>query len=64
MVTSYGVSETSITYITSQPIYGLGHGATDALPNWTLHGNICQKASGKHSKGCRILDPTGSSDIQ
>eukprot|EP00957_Ditylum_brightwellii_P205840 15345674-Ditylum_brightwellii.AAC.1 len=40
------------------PIYGIGQGATDAPPNWTLIANACQKTYAKHSKGCQIQDPT------
>eukprot|EP00957_Ditylum_brightwellii_P096499 7349432-Ditylum_brightwellii.AAC.1 len=60
MVTSYGVSDTGVNHMEKQPVYGLGQGATDAPPNWTLLTNICQKAYAKHSKGCRILNTTGT----
>eukprot|EP00957_Ditylum_brightwellii_P147856 11259159-Ditylum_brightwellii.AAC.1 len=59
MVTSYSVSETG-DHSSSQPIYGLGQGTTNAPPNWTLIANVCQKAYAKHCKGCRILNPTGT----
>eukprot|EP00957_Ditylum_brightwellii_P002536 194814-Ditylum_brightwellii.AAC.1 len=44
----------------NKPIYGIGQGATDAPPNWTLVANACQKAYAKHSKRCQIQDPTGT----
>eukprot|EP00957_Ditylum_brightwellii_P143731 10950701-Ditylum_brightwellii.AAC.1 len=59
MVTSYGPTDSGITSTKEEPIYGIGQGATDAPPNWTLLANTCQKAYEKHSKGCLILDPTG-----
>eukprot|EP00957_Ditylum_brightwellii_P039615 2996233-Ditylum_brightwellii.AAC.1 len=41
-------------------MYGIGLGATNAPPNWTLLANACQKAYAKHSKECQILDLTGT----
>eukprot|EP00957_Ditylum_brightwellii_P163028 12414213-Ditylum_brightwellii.AAC.1 len=59
MVTGYGSTEKETTLTKNKPIYRIGHGATDALPNWTLVANACQKAYAKYSKGCQIQDPTG-----
>eukprot|EP00957_Ditylum_brightwellii_P174801 13309086-Ditylum_brightwellii.AAC.1 len=55
----YGPTEKGITSTNDKPIYGIGQGATDALPKWTLVANACQKAYTKYSKGCQIQDPTG-----
>eukprot|EP00957_Ditylum_brightwellii_P096345 7338197-Ditylum_brightwellii.AAC.1 len=60
MVTGYGVSELTATNTDDTPIYGLGQGATDAPPNWTLVANICQKAYNQFAKWCTIKDPTGT----
>ena len=60
MVTGYGPTEKGITSTKEASIYGIGQGATDAPPNWTLVANACQKAYAKHSKGCQIQDPTGT----
>eukprot|EP00957_Ditylum_brightwellii_P035977 2725847-Ditylum_brightwellii.AAC.1 len=60
MVTSYSVPDTWVTHSTTQLIYSLGQGTTDAPPNWTLILNVCQKVYAKHCIGCRILNPTGT----
>ena len=60
LVTSYGATEDGISSTPRHPIYGTGQGATDAPPNWTLLANACQKAYSKYSKGCSIVDPTGT----
>eukprot|EP00957_Ditylum_brightwellii_P049569 3759684-Ditylum_brightwellii.AAC.1 len=51
MVTGYCPTEYGITSTKDGPVYGIGQGATDAPPNWTLVANACQKAYTKHSKG-------------
>jgi hypothetical protein len=60
MVTGYGPTDKGITSTNETPMYRIGQGATDALPNWTLVANACQKAYAKNSKGCQIQDPTGT----
>eukprot|EP00957_Ditylum_brightwellii_P064256 4876405-Ditylum_brightwellii.AAC.1 len=57
MVTGYGVSKLTTKNTEDTPIYGLGQGATDALPNWTLVANICLKVYDKLAKGYTIIDP-------
>eukprot|EP00957_Ditylum_brightwellii_P109703 8367532-Ditylum_brightwellii.AAC.1 len=39
MVTGYGPTDKGITPTNETPIYIIGQGATDALPNWTLVAN-------------------------
>eukprot|EP00957_Ditylum_brightwellii_P077665 5901908-Ditylum_brightwellii.AAC.1 len=58
MVRGYDPTNKGITPTKEAPIYRIGQGATDALPNWTLVANACQKAYDKNSKGCQIQDPT------
>eukprot|EP00957_Ditylum_brightwellii_P036319 2750678-Ditylum_brightwellii.AAC.1 len=58
MVTSCGGDEVLVENTTENPLYGIGQGATDAPPNWTLMSNVCQKAYEKHAQGCTISDPT------
>eukprot|EP00957_Ditylum_brightwellii_P135900 10365763-Ditylum_brightwellii.AAC.1 len=58
MVTGYGVSEMNAKNTEDNPIYGLGQGATDEPPKWTLVANICHKAHDKFTKKCMIVDPT------
>eukprot|EP00957_Ditylum_brightwellii_P024312 1833219-Ditylum_brightwellii.AAC.1 len=60
VVTSYGFSDIGVTHKETYPIHGLGQGITDALPNWALISNVCQKAYEKHRKGYRIIDPAGT----
>eukprot|EP00957_Ditylum_brightwellii_P052520 3982739-Ditylum_brightwellii.AAC.1 len=50
-----------ITSTNEWPLYGLGQGATDALPNWTLTANPSLKTYAKHSRGCTLCDPTKQS---
>eukprot|EP00957_Ditylum_brightwellii_P073147 5560096-Ditylum_brightwellii.AAC.1 len=57
MVMSYGIDEVPIESTTENHIYGIGQGATDAPPNWTLVSNVYAKAFEKHAKGCTISDP-------
>eukprot|EP00957_Ditylum_brightwellii_P019208 1448115-Ditylum_brightwellii.AAC.1 len=64
MITSYDIPDTGSTHTEAYPIYGVGQGATGAPPNWTLISNVCQKAYEKHSKGCRILDHTGTIQLK
>eukprot|EP00957_Ditylum_brightwellii_P107630 8211469-Ditylum_brightwellii.AAC.1 len=60
MVIGYVPTEKGTPSTKDKPIYGIGQGATDAPPNWTLVVNVCQKASAKQSKGCQTQDPTGT----
>eukprot|EP00957_Ditylum_brightwellii_P051391 3897215-Ditylum_brightwellii.AAC.1 len=58
MVTDYGVSKLMAKKTEDNPIYGLGQGATNVLPNWSLVVNNCKRAYDKIAKRCTIIDPT------
>eukprot|EP00957_Ditylum_brightwellii_P060181 4571184-Ditylum_brightwellii.AAC.1 len=59
MSASQGTLEAYNKHSDTQPIYGVGQGATNAPTKSTLMDNIITKAFNKKAIGCILVDPSG-----
>ena len=59
VVTAHGIFTKYSTSAESQPLYGIGQGATDAPTGWLLVSTILSRYYNKKATGTILRDPTG-----